>query len=764
MKRFSFFILAIGCLTSFTDEDDFVNSIKQRADNYFAKNSGVKLELLFDQPQYVSGDTARFKTSYLKATNLQPVDGTQIVHVCLFDQDGKKKLSRWFSVTNGFAANSLSIPENLLPGTYVLVGFTDWMKNFSQELFFKQEFVVSGKNLFVREQPSDTLEFYPEGGRLIEGVENNIAVRYKGSRPKVTASILESGSQIATVEVRNDSVSTFRLTPKSTTYSAETAGKKFALPSINNKGVSLRVEIADRIKLNLEKAGDDTQNLYLLVVNRSGLIFQNKLDLKARERREVLLPQNLPMGVAQVAIVDSQFKLVAARSIYIQRQTANVTISNPQEFYSTRKPISVTVRAKDDGYSFNGSFSCRVLKDELFQQHERTMEYFTFQSDISNTASLRKTESAIVVSNFLITQSCPWFDWERISRKETYLPLIKSNQHLVLSGKATHAKNGSPAADSTLLMFYLEKNLVGYEAIVNSKGNFSFPMFLNVRSQDRFLYAASRRGNDLDDIIVKINDPDSLITFKAPRFVQQTEAAGDAYFTYSAQKKAIDKSYSFFYNQKPAYDSIGDPNKAMEDELNGVDATVRLSDYLQLPTMTEVLKEVVKSVDYRKINGRHVVRVYTTGKKPTNYTGPLYVIDGQLTKDPSQFLNLLPSDVLTIKLVKDSRKLFALGHLGANGVIIVRTKKQVKIQEKNRLDFSGLLPEFADRRNDKNIQTPDFRSNLYWSPKTQLNSEANIQFTSSDDVGRYMVQIYGMTEKGEPFFAEKPIELKYTGN
>lgn len=762
MKRFALFILVIGCLVSFSYEDDFINSLKRRVDSYFAKNKGVKLELLFDQPQYIAGDTARFRASYLKAANLQPVEGTQIVHVCLFDQDGKKQLARWVAVNNGFAACSMSIPEGILPGTYVLVGFTDWMKNFSHELFFKQEFVVSGKSLFVKEKPADTLVFYPEGGHLIEGIENNIAVRYKGSKTKTTATILESGNPIATVELKSDSVSTFRLTPKSANYYGEIFEKKFPFPSVNTQGFSLQVETADRIKLHLEKTGSDNQDLYLLVLNRSGLIFQNRLDLKVKERKEVLLPQNLSAGVAQVAIMDSQFKLVAERVIYVQRPNATVTISNPQEFYLTRKQISILVQAQD-GYSFNGGFSCRVLKDELFQPQERAMDYFTFQSDISNENSFRKTDSPIVISNFLITQTCPWFDWEKITRKDTYLPSFKPNQYLILSGKAMQAKNGLPAADSTLLMFYLEKNLVGYEAIVNSKGNFSFPMFLDIRSQDRFLYAASYRGKDIEDIIVKINDPDSAITFKAPRCVQQEEA-GDVYFRYGIQKKAIDKSYSFFYNQKVTYDSTGDLNTAMEIELNGVDVTLRLSDYLQLPTMAEVLREVVKSVDYRKINGRHVVRVYTTGKKPTNHAGPLYVIDGQLTKDASQFLNLSPSDVLTIKLVKDSRKLFALGRLGENGVILVRTKNQRKIQERNRLDFSGLLPEFINRRGNPNLRTPDFRSNLYWLPKANLNGEAEIQFTTSDDLGKYVVQIYGTTEKGEPFFAEKPFEVRRSGN
>src|ERR1700741_2808800 len=99
MKKLILCLLIPIC--GFGQSNDFIAGLKKKSDNYFAKYKRAKLQLFFNQPKYASGDTIRFKTSYLRAADLQPVMGREIVHVCLFDQLGKKQLVRWYRVENG---------------------------------------------------------------------------------------------------------------------------------------------------------------------------------------------------------------------------------------------------------------------------------------------------------------------------------------------------------------------------------------------------------------------------------------------------------------------------------------------------------------------------------------------------------------------------------------------------------------------------------------------------------------------------------------
>lgn len=773
MKNLILFLVLFFC-SSFLEEN-FILELKARCDSYFAKAARTKLEMRFNQPKYAPGDTVFFKTSYVAASDLKPVKGTQIVHVCLFDQSGKKKITQSLSVTNGSASNKLVIPDDFGPGNYVFVAFTDWMKNFDNSLFFQKQMLIAGQHSFEK-LSKDSLSVYAEGGSLVDGINNRVAIRYTGIKPKVKVAIKEADNEIISLLLIKDSVSVFSLKPKiNGEYKAQlstNAGlKEFLLPKVISSGISIFVEPVDRqIKLNLELSGSELANtpLYLLIFNNNGLAFHTPLDFSADRKKMVALPQNMPDGVAQTVIVDSKLNILCNRVIYFDgRQHPTVKVENLLANYASRQRVRLSVQPLgNEGYGVDGVFACQVINSDLFPSQNQGMDYLTFESDISNTFGLKKKDAnPTTINNYLITQNCPWFDWKKITEKNQYTPLHRAQPYLTFSGKATYAKNGLAVKDSTLIMFFLENNLRGYETYADKGGHFSFPLILSIYSNDRFFYTASHKEKDADEIRLQIDDPDSLISFHAETWTA-TEAI-DAYSVYSTQRKTINNSYSFFTNSRALRDSTFNPNKAMEIELNGADITLSLKDYLMMPTVEDVTKELLRGVEYRKIGGRHVVRVNTTGKVPNNHAGPLYVIDGQITKDPNYFLALKPADIVSIKVVKDSQKLFALGKLGANGVLIVSTKSRAVINEKNRIAFSGLLPPVSNySRGDTGKNLPDLRACLYWSPTIQVSSvgPSEVQFTTSDDIGSFKIQVYGRTENGEPFFHEQPFEVRYPRN
>src|SRR5258706_2739567 len=178
MSRLIFFLVFIFVSGSFSVEDETIIVLKNKSDSFYKKYNRAKLELLFNQPKYAPGDTVQLLATYLYANNLKPVLGKQIAHICLFDQFGKKVFTQWASITNGTASVEMMIPVDFMPGNYLLVAFTDWMKNFDSSLFYKKQFVIAGKYAINEVSQKDTIIFNPEGGSLIEGLENNLAIRY----------------------------------------------------------------------------------------------------------------------------------------------------------------------------------------------------------------------------------------------------------------------------------------------------------------------------------------------------------------------------------------------------------------------------------------------------------------------------------------------------------------------------------------------------------------------------------------------------------
>ena len=398
------------------------------------------------------------------------------------------------------------------------------------------------------------------------------------------------------------------------------------------------------------------------------------------------------------------------------------------------------------------------------------MNNLLFYSDLSSPRRLKGEADKKTMDRYLITQSCPWLSWDKILSPTVPMPGYLPQSNITISGKADFSETGQPLPDSTQIMFFLQKQIFGYEITTTSNGTFNWPVLFGFTGTDEVFFAASYKGKDLNNISLRLNKKDTIYGFNANPWT--TLEKEDPYGIYQSQKKIIDQSFSFFSKIKERKDSISDPNAAIEDELQGADLVLKVNDFILFPTMAELIREVLKSVDYRRIGGRDVIRVYTTHKRPTNFGGPLYVIDGRLTKNSATFLNLKPSEIITIKVIKEGSKLAKFGSLGTNGVILVRTKNADRKSDQgqdNRFELVGMSPQHHEKKEpDSLLPYPDpsipvLKPCLYWGVDHKLdsNGKASIQFTTSDDVGKFIIHIEGLTAAGRPFFAEDTFEVGY---
>jgi hypothetical protein len=225
----------------------------------------------------------------------------------------------------------------------------------------------------------------------------------------------------------------------------------------------------------------------------------------------------------------------------------------------------------------------------------------------------------------------------------------------------------------------------------------------------------------------------------------------DPYGSFQKKIRLINSSFSYF--SKPTSNEVVDPNFAIEDELGGADVVVNLKDYLVFPTMAEVVKEVLPSVEHRRIGGENMIKMYTTHKRPVNNAEPVYIVDGVITKSTDAFLALNPADVLTIKVIKTGGKLVRLGALFGNGAILVRTKNNagLTLNRENIFPIQGLLPttKTYEQMPVAKANIPNFNASLYWNPALNCKaSDTSVNFSTSDDIGQFEMQVSGFTSDG----------------
>ncbi len=756
--------------------EDTSGLIRKKYAQYISTYNRAKIDILFSQPSYSRGDTAFFRLYYLNASDLSFKKGIEVIHLNIFDNEGKEILASELLVRDGFSKANLVFPRQLPPGAYLIIAHSDWMKNMDESLYFKREIMLTDRKKLkvVTENDNKFIEIYPEGGSLIEEVENNVLFKLKNSNSNSELIIKNSlGDIIATTPLDAHGMAEIKVRPKNgEKYSVEYLSNKnlvakSLLPNVKKEGLSLQVLMTDNFRptnLVVRTKGIDLNNKYSVVmINASGIVFVIPLVFGIDDyEKSIPLSKNLPRGISQICILDNDLKVQAERLIFVGIEDELSIDFEMSDFYRTREEVDVRVSIQDqDKIPLSAKFSVRVFNSSIFDSSdENIVTNLIFSSDLPFARELNNMKSVEWLNRHLITQKCNWIDFESILLNSR--PLFKPTSYQVLSGVAYNSQS-TPVQDSTLITFFLKNEILGYEGYANQSGRFQVPLQYSLFGAQDIFYSASFNGRDINDITIKL-DKDSSCNFQARTAVEIEEL--DVYANYFHSKTVIDNSYGF-YSGKTTFNNLkANPNDPFEEELGGADITVNLKDYVVFPTMSELIREVVRSVEHRKIKGKDIIRVYTTQKRPNNSSQPLYIIDGILTKNTDYFLKLNPEDVLTLKVIKDSNKLTRFGSLGNNGIIMVETRTRYwgKSHEEKSFYYTG----FSDTITTKVINSypaniPDLRASLYWNPNLMTNDvgESHFNFRISDHTGDFVIQIQGITQDGIPFFKQKNFSVVF---
>ncbi|QIK53274.1 TonB-dependent receptor [Dysgonomonas sp. HDW5B] len=177
-----------------------------------------------------------------------------------------------------------------------------------------------------------------------------------------------------------------------------------------------------------------------------------------------------------------------------------------------------------------------------------------------------------------------------------------------------------------------------------------------------------------------------------------------------------------------------------------------------------------------KVAGVQVINTGKAGQDPEirirgtnsiNGYKPLYVVDG-LFNDNINFLN--PADIESMEILKDPSSLAIFGVRGANGVIIINTKrakegqtlvnintafgfKQVvdKIKMTNAPQFKELYNEQLVNQGDKPYDFTDWQANTNWQDEifqTGFMSNSNVSVTGSTDKSKFYLGVGYASEEG----------------
>ncbi len=496
---------------SITVKDKFITDFKvvdTLAGDYFKKQVPELPEMVYlhsDRDFYNPGDDIWFKSYVVDGLTHIPSDSCKNLHVELISPDSKIMERRIIRLENGLGNGDFNLSDSLKTGKYRLRAYTNYMRNFGDQLFFTKEItIVSGSD--TSDVPDDDIQsinnrleisFYPEGGSLVENVSSIVAfkaVNAAGSGCNVSGEVYSSaGELITTFRSTHLGMGAFTLKPDpglnyyAIVKDSEGNVTKSELPKSFSKGFVLNARLNGMnehlitLKTNPETLPRYLGRDLLVTVSVHNKILRTLIVKTDKLSNSIILPtEELPDGIIKVTVFGLDNIPLCERLIYVQNnEEVNVSVETDKKVYRQRDSVSVTLSVPDDFGTGQEAFLSLSATENIYtnvtSQFPSTISsWFLLESDVhgpveepsyyfdqSNPDRLKDLDL------LLLTQGWRDFEWKYKGFK--YTP----ESGFTISGRLRKSIINTPLINSIVTIGILkEKNNIITTVKTDSAGRF----------------------------------------------------------------------------------------------------------------------------------------------------------------------------------------------------------------------------------------------------------------------------------------------------
>ncbi len=736
-----------------------------------------KAYLHLDRPAYLVGETIWFKM-WVTDENLVPADLSKIGYIEVIGSENQAVIQAKVSLKNGRGEGALFIPTDLPSGNYLVRGYTAWMKNFSDAHFFEAALCLINPFSPLPVAPPDRtaeragpdLQFFPEGGSALPGIENKIAFKAQGPDGKgldFTGKLVDqNGHTVVEFRPLVHGIGHFLFNPgKGLTYKAEITDEKgsrhtFPFDVIKEGEYAVRLTEKENeleIKVSPGNRNEAAGTLHLLHYNGSKSTgFQSRPE--GGTARFTLSKTKLKPGVNVFVVFDQNLKPVAERLYFnLSGTEASAAVSVDKAAFKKREKISLNFKTSGLSDTLEASVSV-FLADSLPQPAQPGIgAYLLLTSELKGIIEnpgyyfeKGNTDTGKALDNLMLTHGWRRYKTEHLldgGPAPEYLPEMRGH---IITGKITSADN-LPLNHWPVFAAYPSIKIAPWVGMSDEKGRFILEA-RNFTGARELVFQTNYRMDSTCRISV-----DSPFAPAGNAAARLTPLALTSEMQNDILKRSINMQVvNSYYPQKkavPATDSIPFYGKP--------DYRYYLDDYTRFPTMEEILSEYVPAVNIRLRKGKYYTRVIETGVHTQLFTeDPLLLMDGIPVFDTDRIIHFDPLKVQRADVVN---RMYYLGALTFPGIVSYSTYTHdlagFEVDPRALiLAYDGALGnrDFYAPRYDRNLKNshrmPDLRNLMHWSPSVRIapGKETVLDFYTSDQPGNYKIVVQGLSAKGEP--------------
>jgi hypothetical protein len=776
-----------------------------------------KVFLQTDRASYVSGETVWMK-AWCTVDGL-PSYLSRILYVDLVNSKGEvvlKKMYRLDSLSS--TAADIDIASTIPSGTYALNAYTLWMQNFPEFVFHKDIFIYGSdyKNdpKPVAVPASLKLQFFPEGGDLVQGLSNRIAfkaITNKGLPVAVKGYISDNaGKRITEFASEHDGMGRFELQPEAgkeyTAYipSGNGGEMQFNLPPAKTQGITLKIEnsnpqklfvLLDRSEMQKEKYG----RIKVVAQVNQKVVYEANLNLDQDQNAFSINKKLLPSGIIQVTAFDNNNTPVAERLAFIENYDIVQPVINTDTLSfkaRARNHISFTLPQANKAslaVAVTGNNAENNLSNSIASSLLLTADLKGYINDPAYYFKDKEQATLHHLDLLLMTQGWRRFEWKKILAREYPALKYPVESGIWLTGKVTKSDRSEPVKDGKVSFIIKgeDSTTILADADLTDKGEFLVnDLFFKKKATVAYQGTNNKKEKLIVDVHMLPGYIDTLKRSSRKPFVDLDTSDSEALARYVRNSMKLDTTGKGYLGNV----TVRSKKLSREDSLNNEYTTgaftmgkaVDPSAFTHYTSPWQILQVSVPGIRvegnpfdpmvfFTRFQGLNAMSDNTSssvslGESSSGETfgllleenGIAYFLNEiNVSKDVINSLSV--DDIALIKVLKAEGA--ALG--ASMGAIAFYTKKGVPVRsnvyEKSfaKIDKEGYavvrqfyVPDVSSKR-----EGTDSRPTLYWNGniKPGKDGKYRLQFLNDDISKEFRIVVQGLDKNGKLIYTEQLI-------
>ncbi|HTE02356.1 MAG TPA: hypothetical protein VK668_23865 [Mucilaginibacter sp.] len=785
------FLLCFGYSTAYCQTDMAgLKNVVSKLKNFSSVHTSEKTYLHFDKPYYAAGDTIYFKAYITYGERHQPSELSGVLHVELINTNNKIDQSIKLPLNKGISWGDFALPDSLPKGNYRVRAYTQWMRNDGS--YFEQVIPIgSAKNDKIPENSTAhktianaqlDLQFFPEGGELVEGMPSKVAFKAigpSGLGVDVNGVIIDNaGQEVSKFTSTHLGMGYFYLVPASgKIYRAKltyTNGKQtfIDLPQVNPKGIVLKInnDSLDRATVQLvanesyltENRGKSVS----LLIHSAGLATTVTVRLDSLVTDLTILKRRLHAGITRITLFSTTSEPISERLVFIEKpDQLNLTLSGGKIAYNKREKVSFNINTVNRADSaVVGHLSVSVINEgkvSFDENAENTIcNYLLLTSDLKGYIEQPNyyfthinDKARADLDLVMLTHGYRRFEWKQLLN-EGYPPVAwQPERNLEIAGMAKGVF-GKPLTNGTVSLISMQGGPY-ISAKTDSKGRFRFSNLVFEDTAKFILQAVNAKGKNSTQLTYDKELAEPLV---APVIQYQDNNIDQSMFVYLENKE----------KEQQQLNNLGlGKGRALRE----VHIKARKNDEIKIQPGYGIADQVVRG-DQIIYGGQLAVRLMGL------LHGVHFVYDNMRARwipvlnipptTPGSYVKIfvnqqeMPEDFdISSVGTDDVEKVesFINSSVPGGAIFITRTfGKQAK-----NIEPIGVLPitangfhkarEFYSPKYEhpETTNRKDLRTTIYWKPEivTDKDGNASFEYYNADGTGTYRVVIEGIDDKGD---------------